>query len=223
MAAIKVHGAAYSTAAMRVLATLHEKDLDYELLHVDMLSGQHKKEPYVSYNPFGQVPAFEDGDLKLFESRAITRYISQQYADMGTALGFADPKKQAVSNLWIEVEAHHFDPNAQKLNFELSVKPKILGLETDQAVVAEYEPKFEKVLDVYEERLSVAKYLGGDSFTLADLHHLPTVQYLLGTSAKRLFESRPRVNAWVADITSRPSWIKVVDLRNQAFNSSKKE
>lgn len=50
MAAIKVHGAAYSTAAMRVLATLHEKDLDYELLHVDMLSSQHKKEPYVSLN-----------------------------------------------------------------------------------------------------------------------------------------------------------------------------
>lgn len=130
---------------------------------------------------------------------------------------------QAVANLWIEVEAHHFDPNAQKLNYELTVKPVILGLETDHSVVAEYEPKFEKVLDVYEERLSQSKYLGGDSFTLADLHHLPTIQYLLGSSAKKLFESRPRVNAWVADITSRPSWTKVVELRNQAFKSSKKE
>lgn len=103
------------------------------------------------------------------------------------------------------------------------MKPVILGLETDHSVVAEYEPKFEKVLDVYEERLSQSKYLGGDSFTLADLHHLPTIQYLLGSSAKKLFESRPRVNAWVADITSRPSWTKVVELRNQAFKSSKKE
>lgn len=50
MAAIKVYGAAYSTAAARVLATLHEKGLDYELVHVDMTTGEHKTESYISRN-----------------------------------------------------------------------------------------------------------------------------------------------------------------------------
>lgn len=133
-----------------------------------------------------------------------------------------DVKKQAVWDTWIEVEAHHFDPVAQKLNYELSVKPRMLGLETDQTVVEEYEAKFLKVLDVYEERLSETNYLGGDNFTLADLHHLPTIQYLLATTAKRLFDGRPRVSAWVEDITARPAWVKVVALRDDAISKSKK-
>ena len=50
MASIKVHGAPYSTAAMRVLCTLYEKDLDYELVHVNMLAGDHNKQPFLSRN-----------------------------------------------------------------------------------------------------------------------------------------------------------------------------
>ncbi|PIN18085.1 Glutathione transferase [Handroanthus impetiginosus] len=64
--AIKVHGSFVSTATMRVLACLNEKGLDYEFVPVDFAVGEHKKEPFLSLNPFGQVPAFEDGDLKLF-------------------------------------------------------------------------------------------------------------------------------------------------------------
>ena len=50
MAPIKVHGAPYSTATMRVIATLYEKDLDFELVPVDMKTGEHKKEPFISLN-----------------------------------------------------------------------------------------------------------------------------------------------------------------------------
>jgi len=50
MAAIKVHGIALSTATQRVLATLHEKELEFELVPVDMKAGEHKKEPFLSLN-----------------------------------------------------------------------------------------------------------------------------------------------------------------------------
>ncbi|KAF4386466.1 hypothetical protein G4B88_006722 [Cannabis sativa] len=50
MAPIKVHGSAYSTATMRVIATLNEKNLDFELVPVDMRTGEHKKEPFISLN-----------------------------------------------------------------------------------------------------------------------------------------------------------------------------
>ncbi|PON70650.1 S-crystallin [Parasponia andersonii] len=220
MAPIKVYGSAYSTATMRVIAALNEKGLDFELVPVDMRTGEHKKEPFISLNPFGQVPAFEDGDLKLFESRAITNYIAKQYANQGTDLVYTDPKEQAIESLWSEVEAHHFDPAGSKLNWELAVKPRMFGSETDQAVVEENEAKLAKVLDVYEKRLSESKYLGGDRFTLADLHHLPTAEYLLLTSVKKLFDARPRVSAWLADITARPAWVQVIALRNQALGQS---
>jgi len=32
------------------------------------------------------------------------------------------------------------------------------------------------------------------------------------SQSKKLFESRPYVSAWVADITARPAWSKVLDM-----------
>ena len=114
--------------------------------------------------------------------------------------------------MWKEVEALQFDPASSKLAWELFYKP-FFGLATDTAVVEENEAKLAKVLDVYETRLAKSKYLACDYFTLADLHHLPTIQCLLGTPAKKLFDSRPLVSAWVADITARPAWSKVLAMQ----------
>lgn len=85
------------------------------------------------------------------------------------------------------------------------------GLGTpDETVVQMNLEKLAKVLDVYEERLSRSKYLAGDSFSLADLHHLPHLQYLVnGVGKGHLLYSRNHVRAWWEGISSRPAWIKV--------------
>jgi glutathione S-transferase len=121
----------------------------------------------------------------------------------------------AITSVWMEVEAQQYDQAASKLTWELAAKPVFYGMSSDTAIVEENEAKLAKVLDVYENRLAQSKYLGGDCFTLADLHHLPTIHYLMGTQAKKLFDSRPHVNAWVADITARPAWLKVIALQKK--------
>ncbi|KAK9206841.1 hypothetical protein WN943_017123 [Citrus x changshan-huyou] len=210
MAGIKVHGSVFSTATQRVFASLYEKELEYELVPVDMKAGEHKKEAFLSLNPFGQVPVLEHGDQKLFESRAITQYIAQEFPDKGTQLT-CPGKPIAPLLVWKEVEALQFDPPSSKLNWELVYKP-MFGMTTDPAAVEENEAKLSKILDVYEARLSQSKYLACDSFTLVDLHHLPNINLLLGTPVKKLFDARPHVSAWAADITSRPAWAKVLAL-----------
>ncbi|XP_076920866.1 glutathione S-transferase APIC-like [Bidens hawaiensis] len=205
--AIKLFGAVGSTATLRVKACLAEKGLEYEFVNVDMSKQEHKSPEFLSRNPFGQVPAFEDGDLKLFESRAITQYLAHTYTDKGTDLIIKDPKQMAILAVWIEVESQKFEPASSKLAWELAYKP-MFGMTTDEAVVEENEKKLEQVLDVYESRLSESKYLGGESFTLTDLHHLPNIKYLMGTQTKKVFDARPHVSAWAADILSRPAWVK---------------
>ncbi|XP_044493016.1 glutathione S-transferase-like isoform X2 [Mangifera indica] len=213
MAVSKVHGAVFSTASMPVFACLYEKDLDFQFIPVNMGAGEHKSETFLSLNPFGQVPALEVGDQKLFESRAITQYIAEEYADKGTQLTCLG-KAKAPLLVWKEVEAHQFDPVASKLSWELVFKP-MFGQTTDPAVVEENEAKLCKVLDIYEARLAQSKYLACDCFTLADMHHLPNLHYLMGTPVKKLFDSRPHVGAWVADISSRPAWSKVIAMQKQ--------
>lgn len=50
MASIKVFGHATTTSSRRVLLTLQEKNLDYELVNVELKDGEHKKEPFLSRN-----------------------------------------------------------------------------------------------------------------------------------------------------------------------------
>lgn len=143
------------------------------------------------------------------ESRAITRYIAHSYAGEGIPLVSSDAKKAAVEDVWAEVEAQRYEPPAAKLTWELGIKP-LLGMATDDDVVKAQEAELAKVLDVYEARLAHSKYLGGEAFSLADLHHLPTLKYLMASPVKAVFEARPHVAAWVADIMARPSWQKVL-------------
>ncbi|CAL5381909.1 unnamed protein product [Camellia sinensis] len=156
--------------------------------------------------PFAEVPAFQDGDLTLFESRAIMRFIAFAYPKPGKEHIFKDPLTQGVVAAWIDVQDHQFNPPALKLINELIFKPKN-GFTPDTTAVAEEEAKLAKVLDIYEERLGESEYLGGEKFTSADLTHLPNLYYLMQTPMNRLIESRPRVRAWCASIMARPAWM----------------
>lgn len=139
----------------------------------------------------------------------MTQYIERNYADKGTPLVPKDPKKMAIASVWLEVESQSFDATASKISFELVVKP-MLGMAIDESVVAAHEGKLASILDIYESRLAASKYIGGDAYGLADLHHLPIINNLFRTKIKALFEARPHVSAWCADILGRPAWQKVV-------------
>ncbi|EPS61108.1 hypothetical protein M569_13691, partial [Genlisea aurea] len=54
--AIKIYGTPPSAPARRAIAAAEEKGLDYEFVVVDMSTAQHKKQPFISINPFGQIP-----------------------------------------------------------------------------------------------------------------------------------------------------------------------
>jgi glutathione S-transferase len=209
-----VHGAAFSTCTQRVLTTLAELGVDdYKLEPVDMMKGQHKSPDFLKLQPFGQIPVLKDGDLTIFESRAIVRYLVEKYEN--TTLTGKTLAERAVVNQWWEVESQNFNPPTASIVFQVVFTP-IFGLERDDKVVAEQVAKLEKVLDVYEARLSSSKYLAGDSFTLADLSHLPYANLLVTAAGKsELFTSRPHLSAWWKDISSRPTFQKVLALQKQ--------
>ena len=50
MAPLKLHGSVVSTNTQRVLATLYEKEVEFELVNVNLGAGEHKQEPHISLN-----------------------------------------------------------------------------------------------------------------------------------------------------------------------------
>jgi len=211
MAVIKLHGHPISTATAMVLCCLNEKEVEYDFALVELSAGAHKQPQYLALNPFGVVPTNQDGDLTLFESRAIVKYLAKKYKGQGADLLGNTLAEQALVEQWCEVEGHSFFPPASTILFQTVLRP-LRGGATDEAVVEINIGKLNKVLDIYEERLSKSKYLAGDFFSLADLQHLPWTQYLV-TACKKgdLISSRKHVNAWWEDISSRSAWKKVAE------------
>ncbi|GLT28749.1 hypothetical protein SLA2020_036570 [Shorea laevis] len=209
---VKVYGPVKAACPQRVLACLLEKGVEFEIVHVDLESGEHKRPDFLVRQPFGQVPAIEDGNFKLFESRAIIRYYAAKYADRGTDLLGKSLEEKALVDQWLEVEAHNFNELVYTLVLQLVVLPR-MGKPGDLALAHSCEQKLEKVMDVYEQRLSKSRYLAGDSFTLADLSHLPATRYLMNdTGMAHLITERKNVNAWWENISSRPAWKKLMQL-----------
>eukprot|EP00253_Pinus_taeda_P029653 PITA_29653 len=212
MELIKVHGVPFSSCTATVLACLNEKEVGYELIPVNLMAGHHKQPPFLSINPFGQVPALQDGDLTLFESRAIAKYLCKKYHGQGKCdylLG-GTVEEQALVEQWCEVESQQFNPPLYAIVQQLVIIPMITGGSTDEEVVDSNVEKLSKVLDVYEKRLSKSEHLAGDFYSLADLHHLPFLHCLVNLVGKgHLVSSRQHVNAWYHRISSRPAWRKV--------------
>ncbi|KAF9588921.1 hypothetical protein IFM89_017600 [Coptis chinensis] len=209
---VKVHGPAFAPATRRVLACLIEKGIDYEIVHVDTLNGANKDPKFLKLQPFGVVPVIEDGDFTLYESRAILRYYAEKYKSEGTELLGKTVEERGLVEQWLEVEGQNYHPSIYNLLVHLKFFPK-MGVPVDMKLVEESEEKLAKVLDIYEERLSKSKYLAGDFFSLADLSHLPATEYLVNDIGKDyMIRDRKHVSAWWDDISSRPSWKKVLQL-----------
>ncbi|KAJ6827542.1 glutathione S-transferase F11-like [Iris pallida] len=217
MASVTVYGPALSTAVSRVVACLLEKEVDFQLLPVDMSKGQHKSPDFLKLQPFGQVPAFRDEKTTLFESRAICRYICDKYADNGNKVLMGRREggilEKAWVEQWLEAESQNFNPPCSALVFQLAFAPR-MGLKQDPASIEQNEGKLAKVLDVYEQRLGESRFLAGDEFSLADLSHLPNSHYLVNATDKGgLITSRKNVGRWWEEISSRESWKKVVEMQ----------
>ncbi|CAA2977311.1 glutathione S-transferase-like, partial [Olea europaea subsp. europaea] len=63
---VKVYGPPNSAAVSRVLACLLEKDVQFQLIPINLVRGEQKKPDYLKLQPFGQVPVFQDESITLF-------------------------------------------------------------------------------------------------------------------------------------------------------------
>jgi glutathione S-transferase len=73
-----MHPASITSRPVRLF--IAEKGLKVDEETVDLFTGAHHQEPFVSINPSRLVPVLEDGDLRLSESAAILKYLASKYS-----------------------------------------------------------------------------------------------------------------------------------------------
>ncbi|RZC27164.1 Glutathione S-transferase F9 [Glycine soja] len=164
---VKVYGPSCASTK-RVLVCLVEKEIEFEDIPVDIFKVEQKNPEFLKLQ-FNFVSS-------LTESRAIMRYYAEKYRSQGVELLGKTIEERGVVEQWLEVELTTF---------------------THQPTTLHSEAKLVRVLNIYEERLSKTKYLAGDFFSLADMSHLPFLEYNVNKLEKAyLIKERKHVSAW---------------------------
>ena len=198
---IQLFGNPRSTCTRKVLVTLAETKLPFEMNVIDLAKLEHKHESHVRRQPFGQIPAIDDDGFALFESRAICRYLS---AKSDNQLTPSQPQARALMDQWLSVEQSNFSPAAMKFIYHYVFKRP-----QEQEVLASATAMIEKSLGAMSVPLEKNAFLAADQFTLADVGYMPYFEYLMMTPAKETIEKYPRVMAWWKRVSERPSWLEV--------------
>jgi glutathione S-transferase len=180
----------------RAAIALHEKGVPFERVVIDLAN---KPQWFLDISPLGKVPLLQvrrpDGsEAVLFESNVICEYLEE--TQPGTRLHPEDPLTRAEHRAWME--------------FGSAILADLWGYETTQdAAVFEQKRlalavKFERV----EATLGEGPYFAGASFSLVDAVFAPVFRYFEvfdAISDSRVFDGKPRLNAWRQALAARPS------------------
>ncbi|WP_437955518.1 glutathione S-transferase N-terminal domain-containing protein [Sorangium sp. So ce119] len=213
---MKVYGMPESTCTQKVLTVLAEKEHEAEIVEVNVLMGEDKTLPeHLARHPFGEIPVLEDDGFLLYESRAIIRYLDKRLP--GASLTPRDIREWARMEQWISCEQSYFSGPAYDVirsgpvyNLVWSSPGAVyFPPPPDEPMLKKAKKDVALAFDVMDRTLSTQPYLAGGTFSLADITHMPYINYLIASGGGDFVSSRPGVAAWWERVTSRPSWRKV--------------
>jgi glutathione S-transferase len=191
-----LYGAPYSVYTRVARLALAEKGVAYAFETVDIF-GSETPPPagYATINPFGKIPSLRHGDLLLYETQAIVRYLDAAFP--GPALSPAAPRDRARMDQLIGIADSYAYPH---LVWGIMVAEREAG-----ALAPGAEDKAAACLAVLADLLG-EPYALGPELSLADLHLAPMLTYLrLVPSGRRLLGAHPALGAWLDRLAARPS------------------
>ena len=202
-----------STATRPVRLFLAENNIPCEDEMVDILQGDHYKEPYASLNPSKLVPMLEDGDLRLTESSAILKYLADKY-DLPSYP--KDLRKRAKVNEmmdWLNTQFYR-DFGYGLIYPQLFPHHKRRSDEAHAGAIAWGQENSKKWLQLLNDYWIGPKkqYLCGDQITIADYFGAGLVT--IGELTDCDYSAYPNIQRWLGNMKKLKTWDKV----NEVFN-----
>lgn len=184
----------------RIVWLCEELGIPYELVRYERDAVTRLSPPeLVAMHPLGAAPLIEDGDLLLAESAAIVEYIIVRHGDGRLRLGPEHPDYAAYL-FWF----HFSNGNLQPAMFRLMGMSRA-GLPVDHPARAAVQLRFDRVMQLVDERLRDATHLAGREFTAAD------IMSVFSLTTMRLFQPvdlrpYPGILAYLQRVGERPAY-----------------
>lgn len=200
---LKIWGRKNSSNVRKVLWCAEEAGVAYQRLDAGGAFGVVDKPEFLARNPNGLVPVLEDGDLVLWESNSIVRYLAAAYAT--GALYQVDPASRAFADKWMDWTTSTFAGVFRELFWGTLRTPVE---RRDLAAIEVARQHCIALLALPEQALGEHDYLSGDAFGMGDIP--------LGCFIYAWFEmpierpSQPNLQAWYARLRERPAYQRAV-------------
>ena len=196
---ITLWGRSSSCNVQKALWALEELKLPYARIDVGGDFGGLDDPAYLAMNPNGRVPTLQDGDLIVWESDALVRYIAARYG-VGH-LWAEDPAERAIADQWMAWTAMSLHPDWIKLFWKLVRTPPA---RRDADAIARHLEATSTRFKFLDRHFENHRYLAGDRFSMADIP--------AGMTLYRWFEMEierpvtPNVAAWYSRLLERPAY-----------------
>jgi glutathione S-transferase len=176
-----------------------ELGVDCEMVPVDLTKGEQMQPSFLAMNPFGRVPVLVDGDLTLWESRAILAYLGEKTGKLWPTT----PAGRGDALRWLFFLAQHVSPPATDLAFN-RIAAKLAGRPSDEAAIARGEQALPAVIKILEGQLAKNKWMLGADFSLVDCAYGSVLNVI--EKAQFSFADFPKVKAYLDAVRARPAW-----------------
>jgi glutathione S-transferase len=142
-----------------------ELGLEHERIDWGGAFGGGEDPEYRAMNPNGLVPTVRDGDLVMWESPAILRYLGARYGDEG--FWPADPAERARLDMWAEwVKTSLCPPLISQVFWQLVRTPEA---QRSAATLATGVDRLKVLTPMIDARLGDRPFLNGDKLCFADI------------------------------------------------------
>ncbi len=191
-------GARGNTRDLRVLWTLEEIGLPYEIVGMDHPNHDLDSPAYRALNPFGQIPVIDDDGVVVSESGAILLYLARKTGKLMPR----DLAGEAQVLRWSFTALTTIEVPVLTMWFVNMTGGK--GSKPSDALQQWAEMRL-KQLDGW---LSDRAYIATDEFTVADIL---MCHVLDAGTPEEMRKAYPNVVAYRARCTGRPAWKKTVE------------
>jgi GST-like protein len=189
----------------KVPILLEELGLAYELHFVDISKDEQFEPAFLAISPNNKIPALVDhgaegGPLSIFESGAILEYLADKHGG-----GFLAPSGHArwKAMEWLYWQVGSLGPMLGQLGFFAGRAKEKAPLAIDR-----FTEEATRLLGVLDRRLSEARYLAGDAYTIADIAAYP---WMVGATTRMkdvladALAGKAGITRWMDELGARPA------------------
>ena len=202
---LKIWGRTNSSNVQKVLWCADELGLAYERIDIGGQFGGNDQPAYLKLNPNGLVPTVEDGELVLWESNSIVRYLGGRYG--AGKIWPTDPGQRARGEMWMDWQLTTMGPPTITL-FQGFVR--LAPEQRDMAALAKTAQTLGGLWGRLDAHLAGKNFIGGADFSVADIPCAVWIHRWFNLPIER--PTQPHLRAWYDRLLQRPGFKKHVAL-----------